>query len=89
VAISVKQPMAGYEANLSAIGGEVVVPHASNDFTYFARGIYVGGAGDVAVVFPDSTVQIYSAVPAGTQLMVCCRRVNAVGTTATLMTTLI
>lgn len=65
--------------------GEAVTPHASNDFTHVSRAIYVGGAGDIAVVLVDNTVLTFKAVPVGTVLNVQARRVNAVNTTATLM----
>jgi hypothetical protein len=63
----------------------VVTPHASTNLPTTARAIYVGGAGAVAVVAPDDTVTVWPAVTAGSYLWVACKRVNAVGTTATNM----
>ena len=63
----------------------------SVNFTTRARGIYVGGTGDV-VILPskDSTTTVtFSAVPVGTILPVECWRVNSTNTTATLMIGLI
>lgn len=66
-----------------------VVPHASTNHPSTARGIYVGGAGNIAVVNTDDTVVTFTAVPVGTVLYVEHKRVNASGTTATLMVGLV
>lgn len=50
-----------------------------------ARGIYVGGAGNVSIVSPQGVVATYTALPVGTFIPVCCIRVNATLTTATLL----
>ena len=50
--------------------------------------IYVGGAGDIAVVDQHGTAFTFSAVPAGTVLKVAAKRVNSTNTTATLLTAL-
>jgi hypothetical protein len=66
-----------------------VTPHASTNFAGgVARSLYVGGAGDVAVVSANDTVTIFEDVPAGSILPVICKRVNATGTTATAMVAL-
>lgn len=67
--------------------GFAITPSDTVNFTYPVRGIYVGGGGDIAVVFDDDaeTVLVFSAVPAGTTLAIKAKRVNATGTTATLM----
>ena len=62
-----------------------VVPHASNNHPSTAKGLYVGGAGDVTLVNLDDTVVTFKAVPVGTTLWVEHKRVNAVATTATFM----
>lgn len=62
-----------------------IVPHASNNHPQTCRKIYVGGAGDVTIVNDDGTTALFKAVPVGTTLVVDSKRVNAVGTTATLM----
>lgn len=50
------------------------------------RAIFVGGAGDIAVITPNSTTPvIFSAVPAGTVLPVMNTRINNTNTTASLM----
>lgn len=55
------------------------------DLTIYARALWVGGAGDVAVVGPDGpdTPTVLKGVPAGTRLDVQARRVHSTGTTAT------
>lgn len=52
-------------------------------------GIYVGGAGDVAVVLVDDSVVLFTAVPAGATLPVIAKRVNSANTTATAMVALL
>lgn len=61
-----------------------VTPSDSTNFTAGeARGLYVGGAGDVVVVFPDGTAITFVGVTAGSILPVQCKRVNSTSTTAT------
>lgn len=62
-----------------------ITPHASTNFPSTARAVYVGGAGAVAVVAPDDTITVWPAVTAGSYIWVACKRINAVGTTATNM----
>lgn len=51
-----------------------------------SEGIYVGGAGDVAVdTAGGENSVVFSAVPAGTILRIRATRVRTTGTTATLM----
>jgi hypothetical protein len=69
----------------SALSGEVITKSDTVDFTRVSRGVYVGGAGDVAAVMSDGTVLTFSAVPAGTLLPIRCKRINSTNTTATLM----
>lgn len=64
---------------------ETVVPHDANNLARTSLGIYVGGAGDVAAVMLDGSVGIFKAVPVGTMLPIQANRINATGTTATLM----
>lgn len=70
----------------SASAAAAVVPSDANDVTlngYYSRGLYVGGAGDVAVTMADGSVVTFAAVPAGTLLPVQASRVMATNTTAT------
>jgi hypothetical protein len=52
------------------------------------RGIYVGGAGNVAVVGQNGIVATFTAIPVGTFMPCAAKRVNATNTTATLMVAL-
>lgn len=68
-----------------ASGAFVITPSDATNFTQMARGIYVGGAGNI-VLLPnkDSTQTVtFTAVPVGTILPVNCWRVNSTSTTAT------
>ena len=52
------------------------------------RGLYVGGAGNVALEGEDGESVTFSAVPAGTVLPVSPAKVLSTGTTATLIVAL-
>lgn len=71
------------ETTRPAANAAVVTP--SNDVTLSGvRGLYVGGAGDVAIRFPgNNTSVVFSAVTAGTILPVQAVKVMGTGTTAT------
>ena len=45
--------------------------------------LYVGGAGNVTMLDASNNVVTFVGVPAGTQLLIAGKRVNATGTTAT------
>ncbi len=62
-----------------------IVPHAANNHPSPCRNIYVGGAGNITLVNADDTTVVFTAVPVGSVLKVDNKRVNAIGTTATLM----
>ena len=71
--------------------GVAIVKSDTVDFTVqgnsgdgLTTGIYVGGAGVVAVVFQDGSVVNFTCV-AGQVLEVAARRVNSTNTTATLL----
>lgn len=70
-----------------AIGGITVTPSDSTNILGSAsgvvRGIYVGGTGDVALVWKSGNTTTLVAVPAGTTLAAQVVRVNSTGTTAT------
>lgn len=69
---------------MPAAHGVAVTPSNSTDLTREAQALYVGGAGDVAVVFPGaSSAVVFVGVPAGTILPVRVQRVNATSTDAT------
>jgi len=75
----------GGSIDAPASGGEAVTPHDSTEFATVSRGIYVGGAGNVAAVMADGTVLTFVGVAAGTLLPIRCKRINSTNTTATSM----
>lgn len=77
--------MAGVNINLSvATKVRAVTPSDSTDVS--CQGLYVGGAGDVAITaWDDTAAQTLSAVPAGTFIPIACRLVMSTNTTATLI----
>lgn len=60
-----------------------VTPSNTTNFDARARALYVGGGGDIRVVFEGGDVVLFTAVPSGFILPVECIRVDATGTTAT------
>lgn len=66
-----------------------VTPHNTTELPVATKGIYVGGAGNVAIVPRDSTDPVvFTAVPVGTVLPVDAKLVRATDTTATLLVAL-
>ena len=76
-------------ATMPGLDGFTVVPSDTVNFPIMSRGIYVGGTGNISLVTSAGTVLVFSAVPVGTLLPVIAQRINATGTTATLMVVLI
>jgi hypothetical protein len=64
---------------------EAVTPSDSTDLTYVSRGLWVGGAGNVAVVMVSGDAVTFSGVVAGTLLPIRVSRVKSTSTTATLI----
>jgi hypothetical protein len=82
---------AGWQQSLDAPAraGEAVTPSDTTPLTRVSRGLYVGGAGNVAALMADGdTPLVFTAVPAGSILPICCRRINSTNTTATTMVAL-
>ena len=81
--------MASYGAEvMSAAHVEVVDASGDTSSTNMSRecnAIYVGGAGNVAVVLPSGVAITFVGVPAGSILPVRAIRVNSTNTTATSM----
>ena len=74
-----------YSDNNIASGAFVVVPSNSTDLPVFAKGVYVGGAGDLKVTMVEQSLPItFSGVVAGTFLPIAVRRVWS-DSTATLI----
>jgi nitrogen fixation protein len=84
--MSDKEAASEYDAlNLMtpADGAAAITPHDTNLLTVTTRAVYVGGAGDLAVVMFNGDEVTFPAVPAGTVLPVRAKKVKATGTTAT------
>lgn len=85
-------PLAGWSAahlTMPATDAFAITPSNTVDLTRAARSLYVGGAGDVALITLDGTTITFSGLSAGTVLPVGATRVLATGTTATLILGLI
>jgi hypothetical protein len=65
-----------------------VTPSDTVNLPAGCRGIYVGGAGNVALVGDDNVAVTFTATPVGTFIPCGARRVNATNTTATLLVAL-
>lgn len=74
-------------ANLSnpAQKAAAITPHDTNALSGgVCRGIYVGGAGNLAVICADDTNAVtFTGVLAGTIYPICAKIVKSTGTTAT------
>lgn len=74
------------DASSPAIQAFAVTKSDTTVFPRPTKALYVGGAGDVAVLLADDTSPVvFSAVPAGTFLPVRVSKVLSTGTTATLI----
>jgi hypothetical protein len=61
-----------------------VTPDDDEDLPQYPQSLWVGGAGDVTVVFaPDSDPVTFASVPAGTELRISPSRVMETDTDAT------
>lgn len=68
----------------SAGSGVAVTPNDNTDLTNTTRAIYIGGAGNLAVILDrDTSAVTFLAVSAGAVLPIRVRRVMSTGTTAT------
>ncbi len=72
-----------------ATGAFVITPSDSVNLTARARSLWVGGAGNLSLVFNDGSSATITGVPVGTHLPFRVRRVNLTGTTATAIVGLI
>jgi hypothetical protein len=63
----------------------VVVPNDSTILPPTVGGLWIGGAGNVAVEMLSGAVVTFNAVAAGTRLPVCVTKVRLTNTTATLI----
>lgn len=69
--------------DISIVGASVVTTSDSATLSPTARGLYVGGAGNVNVDLRSGTSVVFSAIPAGTFIEAYVTRVYATGTSAT------
>lgn len=78
---------AAYGADLGspASVGFAVAPSDATNFDYVTRALWVGGAGNVVVVWSDDTTSTLVGVAAGTLLPIRVKRINSTSTTATSM----
>lgn len=65
-----------------ASDGAAVVPDDNTDLATASKRLWVGAAGNVTLITVRGTTLTYTAVPAGTYLMVRATRVKATGTSA-------
>ena len=66
--------------------GSAVTPSDTVDLPDITRAVYVGGAGDLTVIFQDdatATPVTFKAVPVGTVLAIAVGIIKSTGTTAT------
>lgn len=66
-----------------ALNAAAVTPHNTTELSVYARGLYVGGAGNVKLTTSEGSVVTFTAVPAGTILPCSAKLVWSTGTTAT------
>lgn len=63
--------------------GFVVTPHDTNDLPETTRALYVGGAGNIALILASGQALTFSNVPAGAFLPIRVSAVKSTGTNAT------
>jgi hypothetical protein len=84
-----KYPSSSYlsasSLNYPAEHAEAVTPSDSTDLAVVSRALWVGGAGDVAVIMASGAAATFANVAAGTHLPVRVSRVKSTGTTGTLI----
>ncbi len=68
---------------LPITGAVAVTPADGSDLTDVTRALWIGGAGNVAVVTLDGSTVTIKGVQAGTLLPIRVSRVKSTGTTAT------
>jgi len=74
----------GYSSGLSAPAahGFAITPHDSNDLSEVTRAVYVGTAGDLALVLASGAAVSFANVAGGTLLPVRAKQIKATGTSA-------
>jgi hypothetical protein len=66
-----------------ASNAAAVTPNDSTDLTYTSRALFVGGAGNLAVVMAGGQTVTFTGVTAGALLPIRASRVMSTNTTAT------
>lgn len=70
--------------NSSAVRAITITPADGSDIANVSRAIWVGGAGNLAVILAgDTSAVTFTGVPAGTLLPLRVKRVMSTNTTAT------
>jgi hypothetical protein len=77
--------MLSADAAAPSVSWRAITPSDSTNLPGGCRSIYVGGAGNIAIVSQSNEVVTLTAVPVGTVLPVSPKRVNATNTNATLL----
>ena len=74
-----------YKPGLTAPAGDgaAVTPHDTNELSFVARALYIGGSGTVVLVTPAGTTLTFVGLSQGQTLSVRCKIVKSTGTTAT------
>lgn len=70
-------------SDLPALDGAAITTSDTVNFSYVARGIYIGVTGDVVIVNQSGSVLTFKNAQQGSILPIRCMRVNATNTTAT------
>ena len=73
----------------SAKDAFVITPNDSTDLAQRARGIYIGGGGDLEIITPEGNTVVFVGVFAGSILPLEIDRVKAALTTATNLVALV
>lgn len=66
----------------SAVDGFAITPNDAVELDEITRAIFVGTAGDVAIVLASNTELLFKNVASGTILPIRARFINATGTSA-------
>jgi hypothetical protein len=76
--------MSGYKlAGLAPATGVISITPSDATTLPATRGLYIGGAGNVAVLMSNGSTAVFLGVPVGTTLNLSVIKVLATGTTAT------
>lgn len=76
-------PLTGDQPFFSARRAWAITKNDDNELAYVTKGLYIGGAGDVAVQMYDGTSVTFVGVVAGSVLPIMVKKVLSTGTDAT------